>query len=422
MKSVNSHRYGFLIGAILVGIVFILISTSAVAQSGSSADRSRAVHWPPPDQASPADRTDLGLALLDVQDGNGTEVHVLDSRLEALNIERLNDTSSRVYTRSVDGDNHTFLQRHGAPPSPEYPSDENRELPIPVPPTALYPTVQVARGASPSQHPGLWVWGPPGAFNVTGGTSHQVAEDVFETLGLPNPTPTRDRGSNGTQAVASGSSEDPRFPLYTREACITGASEACNRTASLELACENCTRHTYSLHPSTGEDLTRELNGSIKVVARNAAKILLGPDGRIVGVEVPPWYDLDPSDVLDPSAARDRATDAVEDRGYQVNKSHRPGVVRLSWAQNVTSGETTPQYRWIFKIHQESPEGGDVSEVRVEQNAQAGAVTEVSFAPGVGSDVPPSGGSSAPAPGVLGLVTTTLLALVAVRRRGRGDR
>lgn len=402
-----------------VAVVVVLLMTTmapiSTAQGVGEEPPIGEMIWPPSGRTNPDDFVDLGAQVLNENDA------LVRGRTPtaSFDIERLNETFSRITIQEEGGPTYTFLQEHLPPQVSK--TTYGEEIVLLVRPAQLQSVISLAPGTG-----GLGLRAAPSAFNISGDTPLERFEDLLTKLELPQ------RGSPSmsvdTYIQRRGRTEGltPRIYGQPGPTCIQEADGGCTRDATVELACSDCTASYYRVYPHPGDELTALTDGeiSVKLLSSNLMTVIVDSQGALVSVSVAPAIDLDPAAVLPPDEARSRAVQYVEDRGYRLNRfeptnrSGLPDSVRLDFHREPSS--ILPQratYQWTIPVVNASD---TKSNFHLTQDARSGAVLNASQT-GVGPvghhPVRPS--NPIPAWGVWAVAVGALLAAAGVRIRGR---
>lgn len=413
---VERERWRRLCILCILGLM-VLQGSTVVSQSSTEDGSLGEVVWPPEAHRSPADLRDIGRTLLNVSDSTVLGVHPTTS----FDVQRINETASRITIDRDGRDEQTFIQSH-LPPRVSTTTTEGgiqkEQVDIPVRPHQLQPVISVPVRNSTSF--GFSVMGPPPTFNVTwNGTSRHDetadAQALFRRLGLPAP---RDSSQNRPMYARAGETYDASgFPLYSTDpTCVERSEGRCVREVQLVLEC-GCTTRVWSFHPAPGDELTELVNGSVAVRSDgNRGTIVMDDDGDVLRVSVGLVVDLDTSAVLDPVQARSLVVDDIRQRGYRLGRLSELKETRLEIV--LAPGQIEPtgaRYHWEADLvdtslpEDESNQFGDVRGTMV-QDARTGEV--------VAFDTRTRTPTTTPAPGLTAVLAATATALwLAGRRR-----
>jgi len=149
-----------LVGAVgVVAVLAAVVALGGLAEAQSGSDSLAEFVWPGEGQRSSSELATLGGSLF----VNGTDPTVIGERpVESLRLERVNDTTTRVLVGKQGGEDHDILQRHESNPA-------TGPTHLDIPPGDLKPVVEV-RGKIEYKQEGLRIYGPPGSFQLDGGS------------------------------------------------------------------------------------------------------------------------------------------------------------------------------------------------------------------------------------------------------------
>jgi hypothetical protein len=414
-EASNSRRHRRIATTIaLLLTVSSLAAPFAAAQGGE--ERLGEVLWPPEDARAFSDLAELGASAFD----NGTQPAKLGlGPVQSLELNAESSSSTEIVVKEEGGERISLVQPHDS-------TDVDGHVTLPVRPSDLRPVVEVRLETQPTASYVLTLTGPPGSVALDGTTLEEKVESFAEHVGLP---------LEGTTVGI----ETTSFPhLFGGErGCFEKTNGTCQSSAAFAIECDSCT--LALLHgPSGDSDVDSSLSG--------VGLALFDDSDRLVAVTVSYAFDVDESEVLDRSTARDEAADRLRDRGYQVDgkPSVDDVVVRTVLADREVAVEEV-RYGWRFAVSENSsaseggngsaepvPPGGGIAEIQ--QDAATGDLASLKIDPAdVSEDTdandsrenttrPPNERNEstdpAPAPG-LAVVGAILGALAAVLARPR---
>lgn len=376
---------------LLVLVLVILVVASTVplttrAQSASTGD----ILWPQNQVQTTQDLPQVaGTAY-----GNGTEPLVIGAYdLVGISVERTDATTSRVNIDEENRQAQEFTQSHRS-----VTGTGNTSLFVRA--SELRPTIEVTPTTPAGEHPKggqlIQAVGPPGSFNTSGDGIQERAFSIAAKLDLPN-------ASDGVSVEWRETDGPSRLFLYhsaVLRACIGGGSGSCNRTAGFMLDCSSCEAITRTVDPEPADEVEASYGDDPGIGdGYNRAEFIFA-DGTLIGFRVALHVDLNPSALVDPGLAAERAARFLEDEGYQTSELPSSGGLHFELAGGHLSLDRA-RYRWTgFSAVDPSGPTEEKFGVAVLQDAQDGRI--------IRADLGPQGVHECPTEGCLDDGTETL--------------
>lgn len=399
--GVYSLRTSFM-AVCLVGGVLLVGSSAAVAQS-SVGD----VVWPPENYTAYRDLPDLAAKVLEDPAPLVTGTRPITS----FELERINNTATRVFLDEEGRPSQEFTQRHQSVRETDEgllnlrPSDFGR------------PLVEIG-GNDANLQKVLQIFGPPGAFNVTGEDPVEKSFDFAERLGFP-PAPVR--VDTPGQAF---------LPYHAKNACVRAPDGVCEGRMRFRYDLDGLTEVQRNAPPFPAADMRDAYGEDHPVVtATNRLIVIFDAQDRIVAAQIWLTLDLDPSTLMDPAEAADLAREFVVERGHEVSPDQPTGANLLFPQRTDRAEPKRALYMWnVPFVDSDRRPGFDERVGRIEQDAQTGDIlsfkdlpTVVATEPG---QSPPNGGENGealPGPGVMALLISAVAAALALKSRRHGE-
>lgn len=370
MPMLRSHlilRSCLLTAALLV----ITLSPASVAAQPPVDDFGELL-WPPDDFRRFEDLPDLARRLFN--DSSGPTV-VGIRPLEAVDLNPMNETTTRITLREVGSTNRTIIQRH-EPVDAENPSD----IVVGVDASDLPSLVEVRPATGNRSTRVLQVTGPPGSLSLSDGEargSEIGTKDQLRTLanrlGFPSEI-----------SVAAGPSDGGGLPwlYHGKRGCYSESVEGhCSTRARFRLDCGNCTLASFVV-PAPREEF-RNAFSTDPAVHTNlgaGARAVFDGQGRMVAARVSYSFDLNESAIMGPAKAQEEAIDALAGRGYNVTRHLDDGFLETPIAKNRTVVQGV-QYAWRFMVREGSSTDQNTSTnpslATVRQDARSGDILSV---------------------------------------------
>lgn len=351
------------------------------------------VLWPTEAHRNHQDLADLGASFFN---DTADPLTIGLAPVESLEAEQINATTTRLTAHESGGQNLSFVQHHD-------PWDGDGHTVLAVRPARLLTMVGIRMETDRYARSVLTLTGPPGSFDLNGGTVGEKVQAFAQRLDFPaDENVTLDHNPSG-------------FPGLFDRACYDKANGNCTVSASFEIACPSCTFATFG--PPSG-------NSSQDSALAGIGLALFDDQDRMIAATVQYIFDVDESAVLDLETARDRAADDLRDRGYDIVGAPDPEDIRSVMGVLAPTRVDVQEihYKWHFGVYES---GSDVSAAKgadVVQNAVTGKVVSVSLSPGDVREPPTGWGFPIPAAetvlvlAALGIAAATAPAL-AWRRR-----
>jgi hypothetical protein len=322
--------------------------------------------WPTNPDADPAGLAEIGRDALNVSD----PVVVGHPPTTSVEVERIDDNTSRITVHDARGGNETYRQTHG-------PQTDDDEL-VTIRPEQLQPSVHVL----PSEpHRILQIYGPPGAFDANGTTPGALISSFADGVGLPS----MDGSSAGERSFVMEA---------LRGACFTQDGGSCTGEAEFRLRCGDCDQRTYVIRPTPGQELAETAEFSVGGHSNLVRfHIRLGSPERppeLVAVELPLAFDLNVSEVVTPDEAGETIVDAINESGYEIAEYHHGetrsgleglgGVSSFLMMENRSLRPTGGMYHSAAKVTDSGQRYGDTyAKARVDM--ETGELANLTFRP-----------------------------------------
>jgi hypothetical protein len=342
------HLLVLVSGLVVVGLM-VPIGAASSSQGSSSLGE---ITWPESSNDTLSALASSGESLFDEE----TEIRTLGDRpIQSFEIERVNETATRISVQERGQEAQSFVQRHEP-----FAGEANGTLQ--VPPDMLQPTVEPRPDLREGSRDVLRAYGPPGSFALTDGSIAEKTEDLAEKIGFPV-----ERRHVDVDSVA--------FPgLYSgQRACLEAEGGHCEISVDFSIDCEDCEVAAF-LASASGDDLDRHLQG------RGLA--LFDGSGELIAVTVSYNADLDESALMERANARDKAASEIVERGHRVQDRPAPEEAAVSLALSGGSVDIQQvRYQWTFGVYTNgsAEQDSDVRNAVVTQDAAQGTIISVSL-------------------------------------------
>lgn len=384
----------------------LIVGTALPAAAQSDPSDLGEVPWPDDRYRPLANLSELVRPLF----ATGENITVVGTHpIQSVQFERVNASATRVAIEE-DGQNRTLVQGHE-------PWDGSEDTVLRVQPSQLITMVEVTPNPDPYSSAVFHAVGPPGSFNISGGSRMDKVGTVAEALGLP-PNATDDAGAFDDPAPGA----QPRL-FHNHRGCVRTASDGCTGEVSFSLACDGCTRVGFTLLSEADGEFERAFGGDpqMQTGLGGWGSVFFDASDRIVAVEIGYGLDLDESAVLAPAEARNRSAAELEERGYDVFSVPVEGTLEHTLQVDAVRLREVV-YLWQFGVEKGSASdenwtvAGDEAGAHLVQDAATGAVQSMELRGEPSEPIYPD--NPLPAPG-LGLVLAAgAAAALGWRRRG----